>query len=156
MGRHNLECKKGYKKRRRQAKIQKKRQLKNKIQPSAQVNSENNHTCAVKDNCLKEPQDQQSICTSKTFSPCSSASINSVKSDKDSSNIFENSSVCTQKSCSSVSNICSTERFISNLKRNKVKKQDMMDYERDPLYIKWQEYKLLSKRIRKLEGTKNY
>ena len=134
MGYHNSECKRQYRKRKRQMKREKKRELKklkNLCDSCSQSASHKPQTCI----CNSSSGDQQSS-RSSPFECTSSCCLSDVPMQK------------PEKSSSSGSLI----KTLKALKSTKTTAGISGELYRDPLYVKWQEYKLLTKRMKTIES----
>lgn len=153
MGRHKTACKRQYRKRNRQAKKLKKKEL-----------------CVQKpttySDCQSQTSDEQHEQVEETATTTSSTS--SLQQSSSSASPFE----CTSSCClSDVSDYDEkkpdqslSSKLIKNLTTLKKAKETRVSRNKnnaaqmhsEPLYIRWQEYKLLNKRIREIESANNY
>lgn len=155
MGRHNVKCKRAYGKKRRQAKKEKKKQLKLlKLSGASETLSESvSKITDTELNCMP-----CTVLERKEKSNCSKVS-SKLPSEKDKvlppSSCSSTSDEVNETAFSVKSRLSTTDIFIDNLKSFKSQKHDkkFMEFERDPLFVKWQEYKLLQKRVKQLDGS---
>jgi hypothetical protein len=146
MGRHSKPNSSAYRKKRKLQKRRKKKTLKNAHSEESQL--------------LEAKQNQSLICEStkgitadntEQYKHTQRSSTSLAKTDDESSVQSDN----TNRSPFSLSESEFT-MFVKNKQGKKQNKKDVIDqdsepYLRDPLYVKWQEYKLLSSRIHRLK-----
>ena len=166
MGKHNKEKEKAYRKRRRQTKRENKRQDKRRISNIGVEHADSSDAAAVRgetsDMSNAETTVQSYIspvkANQKVTSSFESAFRDSMcESDKDLDS-YSTSQSCNSRSLFSCSTSSlksvepskdSSKSFIGHLREIKTRR-DVLD--RDPLYARWQEYKLLSRRMKQLQN----
>ena len=128
MGRHNRKCKREYQKKRRQAKKDEKKKK-----------SEKTYKCDSLSQTTVESSESEAKSVDSPFDCSSSCCLSTDSKIKDSTS----------------SDSSGTSKFVKKLKSLKKadKRKVANEIHRDPLYVRWQEYKLLNKRIRDIENT---